>query len=163
MKTSKTLKVLTIVAVTAVAGVMTLHAQPMNMENCKMMKQQCKTEKNRSGKSQKGMKRHQAMYKNPMMKIFKELDLTQEQRATLRADRKATKMQRKTKRKEMRKARNMEKFITANGFDRAAFIQNSTQNSKRRIEMRADKFETMIGVLTAEQRVKFVALLKKQK
>jgi Spy/CpxP family protein refolding chaperone len=98
-----------------------------------------------------------------MMKIFKELDLTQEQRATLRANRKVTKMQRKAKRQEMRKARDMEKFITADGFNREAFIQSATQNSKRMIEMRADKFETIIGVLTPEQRLKLIELLKAEK
>lgn len=159
----KTLKVLTIVAVTSVVGVMTLHAQPMNMEKCNMMKQYCNAEKNAAGKSQKGMKRHHAMHKNPMMKIFNELDLTQEQRATLKANRKATKMQRKAERQQMRKARNMKKFVTADGFDRAGFVQSATQNSKRMIEMRADKFETMIGVLTPEQRLKLIELLKAEK
>jgi len=159
----KTLKVLTIVAVTGVVGVMTLHAQPMNMEKCKMMKQYCNAEKNAARKSHKGMNKHRTMRKDRMLKIFHELDLTQEQRETLRANRKATKMQRKADRQQMRKARNMEKFVTVNGFDRAGFIQSATQNSKRMIEMRADKFETIIGVLTPEQRVKFVALLKERK
>jgi Spy/CpxP family protein refolding chaperone len=63
----------------------------------------------------------------------------------------------------MFKERKIEKFVTVDGFNREAFIQSATQNSKRMIEMRADKFETMIGVLTPEQRVKFVALLKEKK
>jgi len=159
----KTLKVLTIVAVTGIAGVMTLNAQPMNMENCKMMKQQCNAEKKAACKSRKGMNKHYKMQKNPMMKVFKELDLTQEQRATLKAHRQETKMQRKAEREKMFKVRKIERFVTADGFNREAFIQSTTQNSKRMTEMRADKFETMIGVLTPEQRVKFVALLKEQK
>lgn len=159
----KTLKVLTIVAITGVAGVMTLNAQPMNMENCKMMKQQCNAEQNAAGKSYRGMNKHHKMRKNPMMKIFRELDLTAEQRTTLKAHRKATKMQRKAQRENMRKERKIEKFVTVDGFDREAFIQSATQNSQRMIEMRADKFETMIGVLTPEQRVKLVELLKAEK
>ena len=159
----KTLKVLTIVAVTGVLGVMTLNAQPMNMEKCKMMKQHCNAEKNAAGNSYKGMKKHHAMHKNPMMKIFKELDLTQEQRATLKANRKATKMQRKTEREKMFKERKIERFVTVDGFNREAFIQSATQNSKRMIEMRADKFETIIGVLTPEQRLKLIELLKAEK
>jgi len=159
----KTLKVLTIVAVTGVVGVMTLHAQPMNMEKCEMMKQYCNAEKNAAGKSYKGMNKHHKMRKNPMMKIFKELDLTQEQRTTLKAHRQATKMQRKAEREKMFKERKIERFVTVDGFNREEFIQSATQNSKRMIEMRANKFKTMIGVLTPEQRVKFVALLKEQK
>lgn len=111
----------------------------------------------------KGMKRHHAMHKNPMMKIFKELDLTQEQRETLKANRKATKMQRKAEREKMFKERKIENFVTVDGFNREAFIQSATQNSKRMIEMRADKFETMIGVLTSEQRLKLIELLKAEK
>ncbi len=159
----KTLKVLTIVAVASVAGVMTLHAQPVNMENCKTMKQQCMTEKKSVCKSHKGMSKHNRMRKNPMMKIFGELDLTEEQRATLRANRKETYMQRKAERQKMFKERKIEKFVTVDGFDREAFILSATQNSKRMIEMRADRFEKMIGVLTPEQRVKLVELLKAEK
>lgn len=159
----RTLKVLTIVAVTGIAGVMTLQAQPMNMEKCNMMKQHCNAEKNAGANSPKGMNKHRKMRKNPMMRIFRQLDLTQEQRATLQAQRQSTKMQRKAKRQQIRKARNIEKFVTKNGFDRAAFVKSATQNSKRMIEMRADRFERMIGILTAEQRVKFISLLKEQK
>ncbi len=159
----KTLKVLTIVAVTGVVGVMTLHAQPMNMEKCEMMKQYYNAEKNAAGKSYKGMNKHHKMRKKPMMKIFKELDLTNEQRATLKANRQATKMQRKAEREKMFKERKIERFVTVDGFNREEFIQSATQNSKRMIEMRADKFETMIGVLTPEQRLKFVELLKAEK
>ncbi len=155
MKTSKTLKVLTIAAVAGVVGVMTLNAQPMNMEKRAMMMEHCQ--------GMKGMKRHHAMHKNPMMKIFKELDLTGEQRATLKAHRKATKMQRKAEREKMFKERKIENFVTVDGFNREAFIQGATQNSKRMIEMRADKFETMIGVLTPEQRLKLIELLKAEK
>ncbi len=163
MKTSKTLKVLTIVAVTGIAGVMTLNAQPMNMENCKMLKKHCNAEKSTEGKSYKRLNKQHKMHKSPMMKIFKELDLTQEQRATLKAHRKATKMQRKAEREKMFKERKIERFVTVDGFDREAFIQSATQNSKRMIEMRADKFETMIGVLTPEQRLKLIELLKAEK
>lgn len=151
----KTLKVLTIVAVTGVVGVIALNAQPMNMEKRAMMMEHCQ--------GTKGMKRHHAMHKNPMMKIFKELDLTQEQRATLKVNRKATKMQRKAEREKMFKERKIERFVTVDGFDREAFIQSATQNSQRMIEMRADKFETMIGILTPEQRVKLIELLKAEK
>lgn len=159
----KTLKVLTIVAVTGVVGVMTLNAQPINMEKCKMMKQQCNAEKKAACKFHKGMNKHHKMRKNPMIKIFRELDLTGEQRATLKANRQARKMQRKAEREKMFKERKIEKFVTVDGFDREAFIQSATQNSKRMIEMRADKFETMIGVLTPEQRLKLIELLKAEK
>ena len=163
MKTSKTLKVLTIAAVTGVVGVMTLNAQPMNMEKRAMMMEHCQGEKSSKGKADKGMKKYHKMRKNPMMKIFKELDLTGEQRATLKANRKATKMQRKAEREKMFKERKIENFVTVDGFNREAFIQSATQNSKRMIEMRADKFETMIGVLTPEQRLKLIELLKAEK
>lgn len=159
----KTVKILTIVAVASVAGVMTLNAQPVNMENCKTMKQQCMTEKKSACKSHKRMNKHHKMRKNSMMKIFGELGLTEEQRATLRADRQETYMQRKAERQKRFKERKIEKFVTVDGFDKEAFIQGATQNAKRMIEMRADRFEKMIGVLTPEQRVKLVELLKAEK
>ena len=159
----KTLKVLTIVAVTGVVGVMTLNANPMNMEKRAMMMEYCQGEKSTKGKADKGMNKHHKMRKNPMMKIFRELDLTQEQRATLKAHRKTTKMQRKAEREKMFKERKIERFVTVDGFNREAFMQSATQNSKRMIEMRADKFETMIGVLTPEQRLKLIELLKAEK
>jgi Spy/CpxP family protein refolding chaperone len=54
----------------------------------------------------------------------------------------------------------MSEFVSANGFDKQAFVAKATQNAQMMIDMRADRFEKTINILTPEQRVKFVKLLQ---
>ncbi|MEN8727546.1 MAG: Spy/CpxP family protein refolding chaperone [Sulfurovum sp.] len=155
----KTLKVLTIVAITGLVGVTAANACPLGGENNAMCQKQEKCEK--QNKCQKNKKYN----RGEMKEIFKKLDLTAEQKSVMQSNRKEIRAQRQAKRAEMHAKRgmaNMSEFVSANGFDKQAFIAKATQKSKTMIEIRADKFEKTMNILTPEQRVKFVTLLQEK-
>lgn len=142
----KTLKVLTIVAITGLVGATAVHAGPACKENDKMCQ---KKKENRAG----------------MKEIFQQLNLTAEQKSAMKENRKEMHTQMKEKRSQRDGKRgmgNMSEFVSANGFDKEAFIAKSTQKVQTRIEMRADRFEKTMNILTPEQRVKLVTLLQEK-
>ena len=57
---------------------------------------------------------------------------------------------------------NMSEFVSAEGFDKEAFIAKATQKAQTMIEMRAEGFEKTMNILTPEQRVKLVTLLQEK-
>ena len=142
----KTLKVLTIVAITGLVGASAVHAAPACKENDKMCQ---KRKDNRAG----------------MKEIFQQLNLTAEQKSAMKENRKEMRAQMKEKRSQRDGKRgmdNMSEFVSANGFDKEAFIANATQKAQTRIEMRANRFEKTMNILTPEQRIKFVSLLQEK-
>jgi Spy/CpxP family protein refolding chaperone len=56
----------------------------------------------------------------------------------------------------------MSAYVSANGFDKEAFTAQAMQKAQNRIEMRAQRFEKTINILTPEQRIKFVSLLQEK-
>ncbi|MFC2057986.1 Spy/CpxP family protein refolding chaperone [Campylobacterota bacterium] len=149
----KTLQVLTIVAITGLAGTVAANACPSNGQNKQMCEKQKICQKNNNKRTQ-------------MKEIFQKLDLTTEQKIAMKENRKAMQGQMKEKRAKMHGKRGMvvmSPFVSANGFDREGFIDNATQKAQTRIEMRADRFEKMMNILTPEQRIKFVTLLQEKK
>ena len=142
----KTLKVLTIVAITGLVGATAVHAGPGCKENDKMCQ---KRKDNRAD----------------VKEIFQELDLTAEQQSAMKENRKEMRAQMKDRRSQRDGKRgmdNMSEFVSANGFDKEAFIAKATEKAQSRIEMRADRFEKTMNILTPEQRVKFVTLLQEK-
>lgn len=140
----KTLKVLTIVAITGLVGATSVYASPFNAENKKMC------HKNKE-------------HRNDIKEIFKKLDLTPEQQSAMKENREAMREQMKDKRSQMSRKRgiaDMSEFVSANGFDKQGFIEKATQKAQMMIDMRADRFEKTMNILTPEQRVKFVTLLQ---
>ncbi|MCW8820790.1 MAG: Spy/CpxP family protein refolding chaperone [Sulfurovum sp.] len=140
----KTLKVLTIVAITGLVGATSVYASPFNAESNKMC------QKNKE-------------HRNGMKEIFKKLDLTPEQKSAMKENRQAMREQMKEKRSRMNRKRgmaDMSEFVSANGFDKQSFVEKATQKAQMRIDMRADRFEKTMNILTPEQRVKFVILLQ---
>ncbi len=140
----KTLKVLTIVAITGLVGATSVYASPCNAENKKMC------QKNKE-------------HRNDMKEIFKKLDLTPEQQNAMKENRQAMREQMKERRSQMNRKHGMagmSEFVSANGFDKQAFVAKATQKAQMRIDMRAVRFEKTINILTPEQRVKFVTLLQ---
>ena len=139
----KTLKILTIVAITGLVGLTAVNACPMDGGN----------------KMHKGMKHKKAQ----MKKVFKELDLTAAQKEQMQALRQEMKAQHKERRSAMIKGRGMSQmgtFVSANGFDKQAFIEMATKRSQTMIQRRADMFEKRMNILTPEQRTKFAELLQ---
>lgn len=144
------LKTLTIISIAGIMGATTLSAEPF------MMGEHCKSEK--------GMyKGHKGKHDN-MRQIMQELNLTDEQKATLKADRQAMRETMKAKRATMKGAsRGMSQFVTVNGVDRNAMIAQATERATNMANMRADRIEKLMSILTPEQKIKFVELLQAQK
>lgn len=155
----KTLKVLTIVAITGLLGATAANACPSNGDKRGMCPKQEKCEKQNKCKMNKHSKRSQ------MKEIYQKLDLTAEQKSTMQANRKSMREYRQAQRAKMQSSHGMagmNKFISADGFDKQGFIDMATQRSQKRIEMRATMFEKKINILTAEQRVKLMTLLEEK-
>ena len=143
----KLVKTLTIVAVTGMVGLTAVQACPSGYK----------------GSGEKSCKSYK-QNKSQMRGMFKQLDLTAEQQDKMQALRKEMKIQRKAKRAEKRGNRMsmMGQFVSANGFDKEAFIAMATQKSQERINMRAEMFEKRMNILTPEQRTKFAELLQEK-
>jgi len=142
----KTLKVLTIVALTGLVGATAVHAGP----NCKKDYTQC----------QKRMENRSAM-----KEIFEKLDLTDEQQNALKQNRKAKRAQMQEMRAQRQGKRGMAHmgaYVSAEGFDKQAFIDDAMKKAQTRIEKRAEGFEKTISILTPEQRETFATLLKEK-
>jgi len=155
----KTLKVLTIVAMTGLLGATAANACPSNKGNGMSCPKQEKCEKKYKCKVNKHDKRSE------MKEIYQKLDLTDEQKSAMQANRKDMREYRKAQRGKMQGGHGlagMSKFISADGFDKEGFVDMATQRSQKRIEMRAAMFEKKINILTAEQRVKLMTLLEEK-
>ena len=109
----KTLKVLTIVAMTGLVGATAVHAGP----NCNKGDKQC----------QKRVENRAAM-----KDIFQQLDLTAEQEEALKQHRKAKRAQMQEMRSQRQGKRGMAHmgaYVSADGFDKQAFIDNDVFGS----------------------------------
>ena len=144
---------------TGLAGTVAVNACPSNGEN----NAQCQTYK--EDKCQKNKRQNHRANKAEMKKIFKQLDLTPEQKTAMKSQRKSMREQMKANRAEIHSKRGMSgmsTFVSANGFDKQGFMELAAQKSQQRIEMRANMFEQKMNILTAEQRVKLVTLLQEK-
>ncbi len=124
----KLVKTLTIVAVTGLVGLTALNACPSGCgqndgaKSCKGMKEQ--RGQNYGDKSYKGKKQQRGQ----MRGMFKELDLSSEQKEKMQALRQEMKTQKQAKRsgKQGRRMGQMGQFVSANGFDKEAFTAMAT-------------------------------------
>ncbi|MBU1668352.1 Spy/CpxP family protein refolding chaperone [bacterium] len=141
-------KTLSIVTIAGIVGLTAAHAQPTNGEGY--------------GKchEKKGMMQHYKGKHENMRAIFKQLNLTDEQKTALKENRKAQREAMKAKRAEMKGSHNKGQFISVDGVDRAGMIAQATQRATARANMRADMMEKTLSILTPEQKTKFVKLLK---
>lgn len=147
----KTLKVLTIVAITGLAGTVAANACPAgaNKTMCQK-KEMCKSKKGKRGE---------------MKELFEKLDLTSEQKTSMKENRQKMHVQMKERRAQKHAKHsmlNMSEFVSANGFDKQAFIEMSMQKAQSRIEKRAERFAKTMHILTPEQRIKLVTLLQEK-
>ena len=109
------------------------------------------------------MRKHFKSKHQNMKKIFKQLNLSDEQKTSLKANRDEMRNTMKDKRKEFKNSRSISKFISVDGVDREGLIEQATQHATLRAGNRADMMEKTLKILTAEQKIKFVELLKAQK
>lgn len=87
-----------------------------------------------------------------MGKIFRQLDLTDEQKESFKTLRDSQKSQRKAFRDEMIANRDVESIFTEHGFDKTKFISKATEAFQKRIQMRADFIEKAYTILDENQR-----------
>jgi Spy/CpxP family protein refolding chaperone len=102
--------------------------------------------------------------KQHLGKLLKQLELTDTQKTSLKSLREEKRAERKAMFKEMRKVKQttLAKAITAEGFNKEAFIKEATKHFEVNITKRAAHMEKLLAILTAEQRVQFATLLKSQ-
>ncbi len=92
--------------------------------------------------------------KPPMVKFLKQLDLTDEQKDSLKALRAEQRGQREAFREERRADADL--IFTADGFDREKFIAKATTGFQSRINAKADFMEKVYAILDETQRVELI-------
>jgi len=107
---------------------------------------------------------HKQMRKrvNPIKRlnrIFRSLNLTEEQKTKLAEIRKTMRKNRKANMQKLKKENGLKKYITVDGFDKAGFLAVAQKRSKIMLQFRADMFEKIIAILTPEQREKLILKL----
>ena len=138
MKILKTLAVVTVVSLMATTAVSAENGYGNN---------------NPSGKHQKGAK-HQKF-----KAALKSVNLTKEQRVTVKEARKNMRTQMKAKRQEMKNSGGMAQFLSVNGVDRNAMVNRATEMARFRANLKADMLSKIFSVLTAEQKTQFIQAL----
>jgi Spy/CpxP family protein refolding chaperone len=94
-------------------------------------------------------------------RLLRKLDLTDEQKSQLKKVRQTMQKARKIEMKKQRGSLNLKKFVSVDGFDKEAFVLSSEARAKNMAQVRADMMESIIGTLTADQRVELVEQLNK--
>jgi len=148
----KTRKLLTLTALASTLTFGTLYAHPTNeVEPTKS--ERCQGKGGFYGKHHRG--------EHHIKKIMKQLDLTSEQRTALKELKQQKRATMKANREAMKAERKavLANAVTANGFDKNAFIEGARAKFEKKIAMKADHMEAMMNILTPEQRTKFVQLL----
>jgi Spy/CpxP family protein refolding chaperone len=151
----KTRKILALTALTSALTFGTLYAQPTN-ESEPTKSERCQGKGGFYGKHHRGG--------HHFKKIMKELDLTSEQKSALKALKKQKRETMKANRDAMKAERKavLANAVTANGFDKNAFIEGARAKFEKKIAMKAEHMEAMMNILTPEQRTKFVELLNEK-
>ena len=99
--------------------------------------------------------------KPPIVTVLKQLDLTDEQKATLKALREEQKGKREAFRNEIRTTIDLNTIFTPQGFNKEKFIAVATDTFQKVIVERADFIEKVYAVLDDDQRAELVEQLEK--
>lgn len=124
--------------------------------NCQMQgdNQGCNKSQMQKDCGMKGEKRfHKGMKRGGFNKggmMFSQLDLSDEQKYQMSILRDEMRLEMK-KEMGMKKRGQMQKFITADGFDKDAFIKDSNERHQKMTELRAKHMEKVLALLTKEQ------------
>ena len=138
MKILKTLAVVTVVSLMATTAVI---AENGNNGNSSAM--------------------HQMKAKHQKLKrALKSLNLTTEQKTTIKEARKSMRTTMKAKRQEMKNSGGMGQFVSVNGVDRNGMVNKATQMARFAANTRADMISKILSVLTTEQKKEFVQVLR---
>jgi len=139
----KIFKKVAIIGLVGVIMAVMLHAK---VDGCKM---------DMRGDRMQGMqdKRH------TMKVIFKQLNLSDEQKEMIRESRKEMQEARKIKNEEVKLQNNSNIAITVNGINREAILKNAEGIARVSATLRADFMENIFNILTEEQKEKLIELL----
>jgi len=144
-----------ILVTTALIATLSTGAFAYNQGNCDSPRMQ-QDQMQQKGMQKKGMKQNmhkgmkRGMHRPDDMRMFAQLNLTDEQKYKLS-------ILKDEMRLEMKKARGYSKqnkimqFISADGFDKEAFKQFATGKEAAKLELRANFMEKAFGILTKEQ------------
>ena len=150
----KTKKLLGVIALSTLLSMGTLYAVDTNNVNSELKQE-------RPCKSKCGMfcKNYRGGY---FQKIMTQLDLTDDQKKSLKALRAKRDKNCKANREAIQTAKQMAlaNAITADGFNKSKFIADATAQFKSKIAQKAENMEKMFAILTPKQRTKFVKLLQ---
>ena len=140
------MKIFKKIAIISLVGVITAVMLHAKVDGCKM---------DMRGDRMQGMqnKRH------AMKAIFKQLNLSDEQKEMLRESRKELQEARKTEKEEVKLQNNSNIAITDDGVNREAILENAEERARVRATLRADFMENIFNILTDEQKEKFIELL----
>jgi len=144
------LKTVAILGIAGVIGAVALNAEPTNQERGFFQEK-------------RAMMQHFKAKHQKMRAIFNQLDLSDEQETALKANRQEMRKTMKAQRGKLKLARDMSQFVTVDGVDREGLTEQAQVNVKTMVGLRADMMEKTLAILTGEQRVKFVELLKAEK
>ena len=150
----KTKKLLGVIALSTLLGMGTLYAVDAHNTNTEL-----KQERPCKGKGGMLGKHHRGGY---FQKIMTQLDLTDDQKKSLKALRAKKHKNCKANREATRTAKQttLANAITADGFNKAKFIADATAQFESKIAQKAENMEKMFAILTPKQRTKFVELLQ---
>ncbi len=101
--------------------------------------------------------------KPPIVMVLKQLDLSDEQKAALKALRVEQKSKREAFRNELRTTTDIGTVFTPQGFDKAKFIAIATDKFQKVIASRADFMEKVYAILDDTQKAEFVQKLEEIK
>ena len=104
-----------------------------------------------------------------MHDVFKDLDLSSEQKGQIKDIMKSSKDEFKKERPTKGMMPDASTFMTKDSFDKAAFIESHKKQIAQRMEQRdimltkkAENFEKIFNILTPEQREKFITISKER-
>ncbi|MCH9812583.1 MAG: Spy/CpxP family protein refolding chaperone [Epsilonproteobacteria bacterium] len=99
--------------------------------------------------------------KPKIIKVLKQLDLTDAQKEILKEMKTAKKEQRQKMREEMRTTgTDMGQYFSDTGFNKSAFVSDKTTKIQTRVNQKADHIEKIYNMLDDTQKQEFVKLIQ---
>ena len=125
----KILKTVTVLAISGIIATVAIQAQPFGGKGNGMMQERIEMMQLMRDKHQE------------MRKIFKQLNLTDAQKKSLKANRDKMRQEMMGMRKEFMDGRDMKQFISVDGVDRDGILGKASQNAQKMATKRVDMLE----------------------
>jgi len=137
-------------------------AYNQNKGNCDGPRMQQKQMQMQNSDMQRGMKQgmKKSMHKRGGMRMFAQLNLTDEQRYNLSILKDEMKLEMK-KSRGFKKQNRAAQFISNDGFDKTVFIKSSNERHAKKLELKGNFMEKAFKILTQEQLAQLKTLAAK--